>query len=936
MLSAERVELLRALRTLRAAGASTAGAAGGLGETAGAVAGQTFAPPPQLPPYPPMMPPQYQAGRPRVEWSRRRVQNLLLSLGVLLLAVAALIFVAVNWGTLGAGGRAAVMAAVTLSAAGAATVAARRALPATAESVAALTVALLIVDSVGLRRAGFATGVAPATYAGVASAVIAILVAAWASRIRLRTLRIAALVAAQLVVPLLTGTSVVRPTGATAVYGLQAVALLALRFHLATRFATVAALIDTRVLRVTTYVWWAFSLIAAVVATYGQAGDRSAWGPAELVALAAVAVWTARQEAAELHLALATATGLAAACGLVPHLDPSWRAPAVEAAALLAAAVVLVIPTRIARASTAVVAATGLGALLTAAKPIAEALTAPGAVTGHEIWNVTWSRIRSLHATDAIRTGHPWSGTAHLAVLTLAALATAVVLVPRTRAAVGRAAVPTIAVLVVVNLVLVPLEASWTLPVAVGWELVLGATLLVAAMRKNPANARTGAIVGACFLAHATLWSLRSPVLTVAAVAASLVATAIAASAARHRTGGDRLVLATATAVLVALEAALIAAYQGSSFEQVGVVLAVVAAVVMVTTYILRERLDDVLTMAFQAVVLVTAATAIGLSAYEPAALVTATAFLIVATTAAVVLDKGLLAPAWPALVQALICLETDTIHRWTAPHADLGSRALIFTLAAAAVSVAATAIQRLMPKPTSVALITGPTLYSLAAVGTIAGRRLDPIWLGLLIGSVAAALIAALGAAANRSMKAKADESPDSRLAIHLPAAISSLLLLASSWVRLAESHVHSVEPYTVPAAVVLLAAGHLRRRTDSDATSWTCYGPGLILGLTPTLVQALPDPGLVRPTLVGLAALAVLIAGIRARLQAPLATGAAVLAVDAVAQLSPALAAAYDSVPRWTLIALAGALLLALGVTYERRIRDLRTLGRKFGELR
>ena len=586
-------------------------------------------------------------------------------------------------------------------------------------------------------------------------------------------------------------------------------------------------------------------------------------------------------------------------------------------AALLAAVIVLAIPTRIARASTAVVAATGAAALLTAVKPIAEALAAPGAVTGYEIWNVPWPQIRGLRATDAIRTGQPWSGTVQLAVLAPAALATAVLLVPRTRAAARRAVVPAIAVLVVANLILVPLEASWTLPVAVGWELALGAVLLVVAAMKDPANSRAASVVGACFQAHAALWSLRSPVLTITAVAVTLAATAIAASVARGRTK-DRLVLASTTAALVGLEAALIAAYQGASLEQIGAVLAAVALALMTTTYILRERFDDVFTTALQTVALVASATAIGFSTYEPVALATTTALLIVATTPAVVLGKGRLNPAWPALVQVLICLEVDSVHRWVAPHADLGSRGLILGLAAAAVSVATAAFQRLVRQPSAVALITGPTLYGLAAVGTIAGGRFDPMWLGLLIGGVAAAAIAALGAA------------------VSIPLAVSSLLLLASSWVRLAESHIHSVEPYTVPAAVVLLAAGHLRRRTDSTATSWSCYGPGLVLGLTPTLIQALADPGLVRPALLGVAALLVLTAGIRARLQAPLAVGAAVLAVDAVAQLSPALAAAYDAVPRWTLIALAGALLLTLGVTYERRIRDLRTLGRKFGELR
>jgi hypothetical protein len=684
---------------------------------------------------------------------------------------------------------------------------------------------------------------------------------------------------------------------------------------------------------------------AAVVATYGHAGLRSDWGPVELAAFAAIAVWVALHDAAELHLALATATGIAALCGLVPHLDASWRAPAVEMAALLAALAVLLIPTRVVQASTAVVAAAGLGALLTAKKPIAEALAAPAGVTRHEIWHGAWPRVRSLRATDAIHTGQPWPGTAQLAVLALAALATAVVLGPKMlvtpktvktpkRAAARRAVVPTIAVLVVVNLILVPLEASWTLPAAVGWELVLGAVLLIAAMRKDSANARVPAIVGACFLVHAALWSLRSPVLTVVAVAVTLLATTAAALATRKRVR-DRLVLVTAAAALLAVEAALIAGYQGASFAQIGVVLGMVAAAVMMTTYILGGRLDTVLATALQVVVLVAAATAIGFSAYEPVALAITTAVLIAATAPAVVLGRKPLAPAWPALVQVLLCLETDTIHRWIAPDADLGSRALILALVAAAVSVAATAFRRLPEKAAAVALITGPSIYTLATIGTIAGRRFDPIWLGLLAGGVAAALIAALGAV--RAARAAEDTTArDPRLAIHLPAAISSLLLVAGSWVRLAESHIHSVEPYTLPAAVILLAAGHLRRRHDPEAASWPCYGPGLVLGLAPTLLQALADPGLPRPALVGVAALGVLAAGVRGRLQAPLAVGSAVLAIDAVAQLSPALAAAYDAVPRWTLIALAGALLLALGVGYERRIRDLRTLGRKFSGLR
>jgi hypothetical protein len=890
-------------------------------------------PPPQssslpLPTYP------YQPGRPRGKWSRRRVQNLLLSLGVLLLTVAALIFIAVNWGTLGAGGRAAVLAGVTLSAAGVATVAAKRGLPSTAESVAALTLALLVVDGVGLRLAGVATGVAPATYAGVVAAAISVLTLGWVSQVPLRALRMAGLAAAELVLPLVLATSVNRPVGVAAVYGLQVVALLALRFQIATRASAVAGLIDTGLLRVTTYLWWAGALSAAIAATYGHSDLRSPAGRLELAALAAVALWTARHEAAELHLALATATGIGTVCGVVPHLDGSWRASAVEAAALLAACVVQLIPARVARASVAVVAAIGFGALMTAGKSLSQILVAPAGVSGHEVWKGAWSQIRNLRAADAIRTGSPWSGTPHLALLALCALVTAVVLVAKTRGAAREVAGLAVGALVVVTVLAVPFTAGWMLPVAVLWELVLGAALVLGAVTKSSANRVAGLvvmIVGAFLLVYAAAWSLRSSALTVMAVGTCLVVVTAAALVARGR-AAERLVFVTVAAAFVALEAALVAAYQGASIAQIGVVLGVIAALVMMSTQVLRRRLDDVLATALQVVALVAAACAIGFSADEPPALALTTALLIVATLPGVVLGRSLLAAVWPALVQVLVCLEADTVHRWIAPGADLGSRALILAPTAGVVAVAAVACQRLFRPPAVIALTTGPTIYAAAALGVIVGRDLDQIWVVLLVGGVAAGLIAACGALAGAEDGAVSDP----RLAIQLPVIVSSLLLLSSSWVRLAESHVHSVEPYIVPAAAILLAAGRIRRRADSEVTSWSAYGPGLILGLTPTLIQALADPGLIRPALVGVAALAVVAAGIRERLQAPLAVGGGVLALDAIAQLSPALAAVYDAVPRWTLIAVAGVLLLAVGATYERRIRDLRVLSRKFGALR
>jgi hypothetical protein len=152
--------------------------------------------------------------------------------------------------------------------------------------------------------------------------------------------------------------------------------------------------------------------------------------------------------------------------------------------------------------------------------------------------------------------------------------------------------------------------------------------------------------------------------------------------------------------------------------------------------------------------------------------------------------------------------------------------------------------------------------------------------------------------------------------------------LLAASSWVRLALSDVDAPEAYTVPAGAALVAVGFLRRRGDPAYSSWRAYATGLSLALVPSLVRAVTDPGNLRPMMLGLAAFVVLCSGIGRRLKAPLVLGGGVLAVDAIVQLSPYLVAFYTAVPRWSVIAVTGLLLLVVGTTYERRARELQAL--------
>lgn len=146
------------------------------------------------------------------------------------------------------------------------------------------------------------------------------------------------------------------------------------------------------------------------------------------------------------------------------------------------------------------------------------------------------------------------------------------------------------------------------------------------------------------------------------------------------------------------------------------------------------------------------------------------------------------------------------------------------------------------------------------------------------------------------------------------------------TSWTAIADPEIVTPEAYTAPAGAALLVVGYVRHRREGDHGSWAAYGPGLALLLVPSLVAAVIETGPWRPLLLGLAALAVLLIGVARRLQAPLVLGGLTVAVDALAQLAPYLEALYEAVPRWVVIAAVGLLLVATGVTYEKRLRDVR----------
>ena len=251
---------------------------------------------------------------------------------------------------------------------------------------------------------------------------------------------------------------------------------------------------------------------------------------------------------------------------------------------------------------------------------------------------------------------------------------------------------------------------------------------------------------------------------------------------------------------------------------------------------------------------------------------------------------------------------------------------------AVAAVTVAALtfAVGDLVDAPAPWVALVG--LLLLAAVGAT-GRP------GLEVGAAAAAAPVALagltGAAddvlltwaavyltvAGAAISGVALARPNRRLA----GWAGGLLLVAATWVRLYDVGVTTPEAYTLPSAVALLAVGlwHLRRRESSGTVA--LLGPGLTLALVPSLLWSLDEPTGLRVLLLGLACLALVLAGVRLRWSAPVLWGAIVGGLLVVRLAAPYVG---DSVPRWVLIGAAGALLIATGVTWERRLQEARQL--------
>ncbi|MGW9440285.1 SCO7613 C-terminal domain-containing membrane protein [Streptomyces sp. NPDC055607] len=830
-------------------------------------------------------------GVPATDSTPRSAQNVLLTLGGTLLTIAAVAFTLVSWGSMGIGGRAAVLCAVTGAALAAPVALLRRGLVSTAESVAVLGLVLTVLDAYALHRVALSDTDGPG-YAAAASAVLAGAWAAYGSALsRLRVPLPAAVVAAQLPLPL----GVLAAGGGPTAFAWAA---------LVTAAADGAAVLWARPLpvRITAGVG-AVALGGWALLTGVWLSLSSPWSGAPLLLAGAAACLYAAWRAPASAVAVSAVAGLAvvAAVGGPPRsaLPADWTVPGYVLCGLLLVSVWRVgAGARLSRGIRAGLAGAGASVaalgLVWALPPVVAGALGPLTRTA-EVWS-------GEHAGPALA-AYPAT-----ALLVLAASAAALAPVPRLWARCGS--------LVLAWAFLTALPVSLRLPYATTLALqpLTAAATLWTAVRPDPWTRglpRPGTTGATAEPAPATAPETAAgtaqdtkttagpttgptappaPGRTAPPASGPTASTPAGQSASgsvppppsappqvppagfgaprsgwtappvRPRVpvaepGGVLGWVAYAGGLLSAVDAVALALdVRGATFAALGVVLGLLAGV----------------------------------------AVLGAGARRTVSACGAVLAATGLvLAGAAAAGLEA----------RWTA-------LALLLVPAATAV-VGATARPVALPVE-----VTGAAV-GLCALG-LAGPRPAFLALALALGGVVAAATAV---------------RPERRPFASWAAA--GLFLLAA-WVRLGAWGVTTPEAYTLPVAVPALVVGFLRRRRDPEASSWTAYGPGLAVALLPSLGAAWTDPEWVRPLVLGVAALVVTLLGARFRLQALLLLGGTVLALDGLHELAPYVVQAVGALPRWLPPALAGLLLLAVGATYEQRRRDARRLRERLARMR
>jgi hypothetical protein len=139
-----------------------------------------------------------------------------------------------------------------------------------------------------------------------------------------------------------------------------------------------------------------------------------------------------------------------------------------------------------------------------------------------------------------------------------------------------------------------------------------------------------------------------------------------------------------------------------------------------------------------------------------------------------------------------------------------------------------------------------------------------------------------------------------------------------------------------SVIVAAALLIVGGVRLRRDATARSWPWLAPGILVLLLPSLVATFTDQPIWRLVGLGVACIVFIVAGALLKLQAPLLLGAVIVLVHAIRTFAPQLVAVYQLTEWWVWAVVGGAIILFLGFTFEKRLRDLKNVTTKVAALR
>jgi len=834
-----------------------------------------------IPPVAPNAPAPAEPSKPR----RSSVQVFLLSVGVVLLAVAAAFFLTVAWISGGLVLRSAIIGLVTAAIIAAASLLRRRGLGATAEGIALLGIAFVALDVWAVRAndLGGAAALEPSVYWGATTVAAGAAFVGWA-RLSLLRAPLSAAVVALAVGPAMLVAGVLERDAALGWYGWGLVLLLV---ALAAPFAPLLARAPRPELTVEIAVVRGLAALGTVVALTAAlvVDPRSTAPPAIFSAVLALGLalhaWSfARRGAANLAPTAAVAAVVVLGGGVAATVVRAADATlSVTVPVLVASAIGLVLDaaarrtgpglgrTTVVTASLAAAIAAGVAAVL----PLVGALTTVGALL---------RQAAVVFGRSAVHVDAP-DATGTSAVIALAAIVVLALGVWRLSGSWAQRRTPWLVAAVGVALLAGPQLRVLVLVVA--WYLAL-AVLAVIVLRRRRGDLALAAVGGSLSLGTGWLLSFSSPLawgLATVVVAAVLLSVARVHPGLRVPSSVAVVLFLSGSALLVpgALSAGADLVIDGATALTVPLAMASVCLVAVVTSSARRSGLDD---------------------AQRSAGVVAALAVIVVVAGPALLFRTGTATDVW-LLMSALVAagasaaVLTPPYRSWRVarPVAALMTPLLVagaagsglrlidalplvpaIVYASIALVIAAGALRFLGDDPSTRACVDVGTAF-VAALSIVVVPSQGVRWVPLLFAAVTVVLWATDSDGLFRSRGSR-------RHVIWLALILGTLAL----WTRLVWQQTDTVELFTVPVgvAVLAIAAGQERARRlvagRSVATPAVIAAAGATVALAPSALSA-PDD-LVHVLVVAVVSVAVLMAGAwirppRTPDELPVAVGAA-----------------------------------------------------------